>query len=188
MFRVVLLLSITSVAWPQTRVPFQPFQPPLIQLKEYLQLTDSQYSMLFQNIGEHQQAIAERQQRIATVQRQITLETARENPDPTELGTRYAEIEFICRAVNDDAKRLQDRNRALLTDAQKARLKTLEDAWKLYATISQAQQVLLLDGSAGYASFLPGLGSGSITVPTASVRSGDFIPGCSARPPLVFTP
>jgi hypothetical protein len=182
MFRVVLFISIASAAWPQIRVPIQ---PPLIQLKEFLQLTDSQYSTLFQNMGEHQQAILERQQRIAAVQREITLETARENPDPTELGTRYAEIEFICRAMNDEAKRLQDRNRALLTDAQKARLKTLEDALKLFPTIAQAQQVLLLDGNTGYASALLGPGGSGITgslLPTVAV------PGCSVRSIAVLTP
>lgn len=153
--------------------PFVPQQPPLIQLKEFLQLTDAQYSTLFQNMGQYQRTVSERQLRMSTVRNEIATETARENPDPTELGTRYAEIELICRGIDDEAKRLQERNRALLTDAQKARLKLLDDAWKLLPTISQAQQVMLLDGTAG------------IGIPTAAYRSGDF--SAIVPPPAIFT-
>jgi hypothetical protein len=169
----ITLLMVSAAAFAQTGTPFIP-QPPLIQLKEFLQLSDSQYSMLFQNMAQHQRTVSERQLRMSTVQREIGEETARENPNPTELGTRYAEIEFICRAINDDAKQLAERNRAMLTDPQKTRLKALEDALKLFPTISQAQQVLLLDGSPGYA--------GAILGPTGGITSGlVFTSGCSVR-------
>lgn len=63
---------------------------------------------------------------VAGYQNEIAVETARTNPDPMELGTRYAEIEQNCRSIRNESKALRDKNDGLLTDPQETKLKTLE--------------------------------------------------------------
>lgn len=179
--RFLLLAIVCCAALPAQQGLPGIAQPPLLPLKEYLQLTDSQYATLFQNMAQYQRTIGERQMRVATVRREIAEETARENPSPMELGTRYAEIEFICRSLESEGKQLADRNRALLTDPQKARLKSLDDAMKLYPTIAQAQQVKLLDDSAPISIFTaPLVGTGGFILTNTS--------GCSVQFPTGIRP
>ncbi|MCC6389671.1 MAG: hypothetical protein IT167_03630 [Bryobacterales bacterium] len=148
---LVLLLSAAGV-FGQT-VPIPGFAlnpgPPLIELKQYLALTDAQYVQLFDNMDQSRRTVAGYQQRISQLQNEIAIETERPNPDPMELGTRYAEIEQNCRAIANGSKALRDKNGGLLTDPQKAKLKTLDDALKLYPIVSQAQSASLLEGATG---------------------------------------
>lgn len=99
------------------------------------------------------------------VQSEIRDETAKSPLDPAALGIRYAEIETICRNVRDEGVSVQTRNLTLLTDAQKVKLKALDDAYKLLPVINEAQNAGLLSPPAPYAG-VPGLitgGFGSIT-------------------------
>ena len=84
--------------------------------------------------------------RISEIRRQIGQETAKEVLDPLALGTRYAEVEGICREVGKRAESLRQENLRVLTDPQKAKLKTLSDALQLVNIISEAQSVNLLGG------------------------------------------
>jgi len=141
----ILLLAASVAAFSQNRIsPSTPLQP-LVELREFLQITDSQYTALMQNMNDYQRHVSDRQSRMSTLQSEIAEETARESPNPAELGTRYAELEYIRRAIVDESKLLQQRNVALLTDPQKSRLKILEDAWKLSPAIYQAQLILLME-------------------------------------------
>ncbi|MCC6362676.1 MAG: hypothetical protein IT165_04085 [Bryobacterales bacterium] len=74
------------------------------------------------------------------------METARDTPDPGELGWRYAEIEVTCRVLFEERRQLQARNVALLNEAQKVKWKALQDAMRLYPVITQAQSASLLEG------------------------------------------
>jgi hypothetical protein len=176
----VLLLSAAGVFGQTVPLP-NPLPnpgPPLIELKQYLTLTDAQYVQLFDNMDQSRRTVAGYQQRISQLQNEIAIETARPNPDPMELGTRYAEIEQNCRAITNEGKALRDKNGGLLTDPQKAKLKTLEDALKLYPVISQAQSASLLEG--GVTGVYPvGVITGGIS--TTPVFIG---PGCVARLPF----
>ncbi|MBI4906032.1 MAG: hypothetical protein HY820_20530 [Acidobacteria bacterium] len=69
------------------------------------------------------------------------------------------EIELICRIIDSEAKALGEKNVALLTEAQKAKLKVLEDAMKLAPTIVNAQRVKLLP---------------VLILPGTALRLGDF--------------
>jgi hypothetical protein len=64
------------------------------------------------------------------------------------LGTLYAGIETSCRAMRNEASRLQQQNVSVLTDAQTAKLNVLNEAMKLVPIISEAGSENLL-GSAG---------------------------------------
>ena len=127
-------------------------QSPFQLVKAYLDLTDAQVSQIGLNLSDYIQLVAQRQQRMFQVQSEIQVETARSPLDPTALGIRYAEIETICRNVHDESITAQNRNLALLTDAQKAKMKLLDDAYKLFPIINEAQKAGLLMPPAPYPS------------------------------------
>ncbi len=169
---------------------------PFTQIRTYLALTDDQVARLIQNLTDYSQLVSQRQQRMFQVQSEIRDETAKSPLDPAALGIRYAEIETICRNVNDEGAAVQTRNLTLLSDAQKVKLKALDDAYKLLPVINEAQTAGLLSppgpytgapgiipitGAFGFASFLLGSPSGSLSgcqQPTIllnpAIRTGDF--------------
>lgn len=174
--RLMLLLCMsTAMLMGQAGVQ-QPI--PFFDLKQYLGLSDDQFAKLMQNISDYGQVVNTRQQRMFQVQSEIRDETGKSPLDPLALGLRYAEVETICRNIREEANGLMDRNKAILTDAQKVKLKALEDAYKLFPLISQAQSASLLSLGTGFSQwfntpiFVGGTVSAGILSPTP------FINGC----------
>ncbi len=177
----VLLLFVTS-AFAQSF--FRPYE----QLRQFLQLTDSQLQSILTNNGEYNRFVQEKQARIWQVQVEIREETAREPLDPPALGIRYAEIEALCREMKDRADRLRTKNVDLLNADQKTKLKILEDALKLAPVVAEAQYGNLMSVSvpAPYAFTSSAIGIGVIgggisgcympLIPTTAIRRGDFTP------------
>ena len=186
--RWILPLLFASAAFAQAILPSPGGNPPLLELKQFLELTDAQYAQIFQNINQYQRTMSSYQQRVFELQRDIAIETARENPSASELGTRYVEVEINCRLMNEEAAKLRTRNQALLTTAQKTKLQVLIDAIKLMPLVSQAQQASLLEP----VSVLPvGIGStggsiGSFILPTP-VPTGACYSGGIIRTPMPLT-
>ena len=163
-------------------------QPPFQQVKAYLELTDAQVTQIVLNLDDYTRLAAQRQQRVFQVQTEIQQETAKSPLDPAALGIRYAEVESICRNVRDEGTAAQNRNLAVLTDAQKAKLKVLEDASKLFPIVNEAQNAGLLAPAGPYSTIIgspwfnsaafvtPVLLSGcqQPVVPTTIIRTGDF--------------
>ena len=127
--------------------------PPFQQVKAYLGLTDAQVTQIVLNLNDYGRLVSQRQQRMYQVQSEIRDETAKSPLDPAALGIRYAEIETICRNVRDESIAAQNRNLAILTDAQRPKLKALEDAYKLLPVINEAQNAGLLSAPAPYFSY-----------------------------------
>lgn len=134
----ILTVVVSSSAWAQ-RVPNPFFTPPLGQVKEFLQLSDSQVQAILANNDQYNQWSREKQNRIAQVQTEIGEETAREQLDSNALGIRYMEIELICREMKSRANELRTRNLDVLSQDQKTKLKVLDDALKLAPVLSEAQ-------------------------------------------------
>jgi hypothetical protein len=76
--------------------------------------------------------------RSAQVQREIFEWTNAEQIVPIELGLRYAELEQIRREIRDEEGKTRAAARAVLTDAQRAKLRVIEEAAKLQPLIGQA--------------------------------------------------
>ncbi len=188
---LVMVVLFSSLTWAQT-VPTPWFYEPLGQVQQFLQLTDAQIQAILTNNGEYNQLAMTKQTRISQLQAEIATETARDPLDPMALGVRYAEIETVCRELKDQASTYQQKNTAILTDPQKAKLQVLQDAIKLAPIISDAQSGNLI-GSSSHAplfftstsAFTSTSGSvlGGIIGPvsgcysplrTAVVRTGDF--------------
>ena len=155
MRRIHLLVALLSLgcisSQAQIGIPFP--QPAFQQVKAYLGLTDAQVSQIVLNLNDYGRLVAQRQQRMFQVQSEIQVETARSPLDPAALGIRYAEIESICRNVRDESIAAQDRNLGVLTDTQKAKLKALDDAYKLLPIINEAQSAGLLAPPGPYPAF-----------------------------------
>jgi hypothetical protein len=201
-FPVVLVLVAAASASAQ-RNPW--FFQPLAQVREFLQLSDSQLQTILTNNGEYNRWAFEKQTRIQQVQTEIVHETAKENLDPVALGVRYAEVETTCREMKLQAATYQKKNADVLTDAQKAKMKILEEAMKLAPVIGESQGGNLMGGFAYaplfFTSTSGGVGGSLIggVIPTANgcyspgltavIRTGDFSseavsasePGRSAR-------
>jgi hypothetical protein len=172
-FLVVVGLSQAQVVSP-VPTPLLPLFPP--ELKQYLTLSDGQVQQLNGLNAGYTRLTLQKSARTAQVYREIAEETTKPTLDPMALGLRYVELEAIRRELADARKKLQDQSLAVLSDAQKTKLKTLDDARKLQPLISQAECENLLEPAAvqGYAGFLIGVPSGAV----ASTGSG-VLPGNS---------
>lgn len=150
---LILTMCVAS-AWGQV-LPYQPFA----LIKSYLQLSDSQYRTVVSNNDQFYEWYGVKQRRMAEVRIEIAQEAAKDTIDPMALGIRYTEVELICRDISQRTVATQKMNIDVLTDSQKVKLKTLEDAIKLAPVISDAQNARLLAGSSfvgGYSGIITG--------------------------------
>lgn len=134
------------------------------QLKLYMKLTTDQVRQIETVNKEFQTWLQSRLQRQIQVQVEITAETAKSPLDPLALGVRYAEVESIRREITDERARVQAKATALLNETQTALVKTLDQAMRLQAEISDAQCQNLLGPAPA----------------TLLTRSGDFNTGTSS--------
>jgi len=112
---------------------------PLPLITQYLSLTTSQVQTIVQNNDAFNQFSSGKYSRISQVQAEIAQVIQASPIDPMGLGVRYAEIEEICRELRTNTTQSQQQNRAILTDAQKAKLQALQDTIYLMPVISQGQ-------------------------------------------------
>ena len=158
--------------------PFYGFQP-LAEVKQFLQLTDSQLQTILTNNDEYNRWSFQKQDRIRQVQSEIADETGKSPLDPNALGIRYAEIQAICREMKDRANEYLTRNMTVLNQDQKTKLKVLEEALKLAPVISQAQYGNLIGGftSAPYAFTSSSFGiGGSVIGGIIGPANGCYLP------------
>lgn len=137
----LLLFAFTALAQTGTVVPV----PTSLQLMQYLNLTPDQLIRIQAANGDYFRLVAEKSARMAQVQREIAEETSKSPLDPMALGLRYAELEAIRRELRDEEAKVTPLVLTVLNDAQKAKLKTLEDAMKLQPLICEAQALKLID-------------------------------------------
>src|ERR1043165_4086346 len=157
LYPATLILFATST-WAQS----QWFYQPLAQIKEFLQLSDSQLQTILTNNDSYNQFASSKQNRLSQLTTEIAAETAKDPLDPMALGIRYAEIETTCREMKNQVVTYQKRNTDILTDQQRAKLQVLQDAIKLAPVISDAQSGNLI-GTFNYAPLFFTSTSGGIT-------------------------
>jgi hypothetical protein len=118
-----------------------PLSPDLIQ---YLGLNDNQATAIRQANNSYFQFTMQKSLRSSQVQNEIAVETARPTLDPMALGLRYLELEAIQREIATEEARTRTTVQAILTDAQKTKIKALEDAMRLQPLICDAQSARIL--------------------------------------------
>lgn len=126
--------------------PDQRLYPSFYLVQDFLELTEAQTRNILGNNEQYNRWSRDKQARIATVQTEITWETASETLDPHALGLRYMEVELICREMLEQAKEFRTRNLALLTADQRSKLKALEDAISVIPLLVQANSGNLISG------------------------------------------
>ena len=137
--RMFLVLALVPAAFAQR--PVQLFPP---EIRAFLSLTDAQVQAISRANSDYAEFSAQKSIRMAQVQREIGEETRKDVLDPGALGVRYAELEAIRRDLDDQLQRTREKIAAQLTDPQKVRLKTLDDARKLQPVIRDAECTNLL--------------------------------------------
>jgi len=136
--RLLLPCAFAATIWAQT-TSFP------LALKQFLDLTDAQILQIGKFSDSYNQTLREKQIRMTQLQFEIAQETAKEPIDPMELGVRYTEVAQIQKDLRNGQTNLRTSVRQVLTDAQKAKVKALDDAMKLQPLISEATCVGFID-------------------------------------------
>ncbi len=142
-FRLFLIAVCATSLWAQ----LPPFCRPTA-LDTYLGLVcgSPAWATIERNNEAHRDWRDQKERRVYQVRGEIVDETQRSPLDPTALGLRYAEIEAICREIDDREKQLVVVNRNALNEAQKTKVAALEEAMKLVQTGNQAILRKLMEG------------------------------------------
>ncbi len=120
-------------------------------LQRILELSDTQWTRLSENLTTYQNYIAEKYQRLGQVNQELLFEKTRPEPDPSALGVRLYEIAAICQQSTARLDNYKQDLRKLLTPLQSARLLQLEENLNLLPPIAEAQDLYLLGGESKYA-------------------------------------
>jgi hypothetical protein len=169
-FAIALVFSLTLASAqviPQSRFAF-----PSTELIRYFDLTESQVNTLRSNQSAFNSEVELKESRRMQLWVAIIFETAKMQPDPSAIGVRYVEMEMICRQINDERKRIKERQRAVLTPAQILRLDALEEALRLVPLANNAISGNLLEGTPTLTGIFPGIPV--IRDPLAGSVSGGF--------------
>ena len=160
---LVAMAALAGAAFGQQGPP----APVASRLVRYLELKPDQIVDLGKIQVEWQRYLASKVRRVQQVEREIREATLAEVVDPWALGVRYMELEAICREARDTDARIRESARKILTDAQRAKLAVLEEAYRLLPEIAAADLFHLI-----YAP-LPGLDLGGV-----GLRAPRPYPGC----------
>lgn len=143
MRHILSLILFATIMSAQPQPPTPP-SPPIDALKTYLTLTDQQVTQM-QTIARQQgEAMRQRQQEIGTKQQQLDTQLRNGSTDAAALGRLLLDIENLRRQIESTRKSFSDQAIAVLTQAQKDKLKSLSDAALLAPAIQQAIGVNLI--------------------------------------------
>lgn len=166
---LAIILLTTVLAAGQGLPQFSNFNP---DLKAYLGLSNEQVARIQGNNKELADHTGNQFGRFSREFFEINVELAKPAPDPMVVGSRYAEIEKACREDVRIARRTREQNLFVLTEAQKVKLKVLEDASRMMTVVEEAKSANLnrAAASGSFASFLLGgggfvLGGGALAIP-----------------------
>lgn len=145
----LILAATLSFAQPQPTTlpagPGFPEAPKLDELKTYLGLTDAQLQQLTQLQTAHFQNSQNVYTEMAAKQRILYEQMSSETPNGSIAGEAVVAIANLRKQLTAAEKQILLNAAAVLTEAQKPKLQSLDAARKLQIQISQAQSLFLLD-------------------------------------------
>jgi Spy/CpxP family protein refolding chaperone len=121
-----------------------PLTPRVDQLKAYLNLTDSQIQSLQQLMQQHRDAVRPIHDEMAAKQTSLRQQLQQGSTDAAALGRILLDIESLRRRLDTARTSLQTQAQNVLTEAQRTRLKALEDAAALREEIQGAAMLHLI--------------------------------------------
>jgi len=113
-------------------------------LKTYLGLTDTQVSTLRQVRTDAMEQARPNMKENAQKARDLRAEMSKSNPDPNTVGRLMTEMKQTREQTRTAQTQIREKSLAVLTDAQKDKLKGLEDAAALQDAVRQARMAGLL--------------------------------------------
>jgi Spy/CpxP family protein refolding chaperone len=140
-FLIPLVAAVSLAAQPAPRGGGWPAAG-LAEVKAYLSLTDAQVTSLEQLRQQQREAVRSDLEQIRV--KQGELKAAVERSDAATAGRLLIEIEGIHKRVQQAHERYRAQAIAVLNDAQKTKLKALEEAAKLMPLVGQAGALNLL--------------------------------------------
>jgi len=141
-------------------------RPQYEELKAYLSLTEAQITQLTQLQSSYHQRTQTIHNEMAAKHRTLYTEMASDTPNGAAAGEAVVAIANLRKQLTAAEKQILQDAAAVLTDAQKPKLQTLDAARKLQMQIGQAQGLFLLD-SGGYFGILPaGYGPADLAIRT----------------------
>jgi len=118
-------------------------------LKTYLGLTDTQVAGLRQARTDGFDLAKPAMKENAQKARDLRAEMNKANPDSNTVGRLMTEMKQSREQNRSTQTQIRDKSMAILTEAQKAKLKALEDAASLQEAIREARMSGLLNAPAG---------------------------------------
>lgn len=153
----------------------------------FLQLDRTQRQTITRNNAEHERWREQKERRIYQVRSEINDETNRSPLDPTALGLRHAEVESICREIDERETQLVQANRNALAEPQKVKLAALEEAMRLVPIANAAVQGKLI--AAAPAIFQGVIGAQSPVIPSSGILFiGSTRTGACANTRIITNP
>jgi len=128
MFRQALLLTISLSAFAQTNYQ---------ALKQALALTDAQTQQLQDLQKNRQEASQAIYRKISEIERQINEALASATPSPATIGQLEIDMANLRKQIGTGPS-IRDEALAILTDAQKEKLKDLQNALQLQRAANEA--------------------------------------------------
>lgn len=117
----------------------------LALIRDYLSLTETQVQQIRRQNADFEEWMSPKYERMASaLPFEIAAETAKEPIDEAALGARYAEMERLRREIAARRAAVIEANLRLLTEAQRTKMKALEEALQLVGTGAQAEAFLLM--------------------------------------------
>lgn len=107
-------------------------------MARYLELTPQQTAAVTRLRLANAQFRLQKTDRIAVINRELQVELRKNPLDPMAIGLRHVEFATIQKEIAEADVKLKNDLRALLTDAQKEKLKPLEEAQRLQSLANQA--------------------------------------------------
>lgn len=117
-------------------------------LKTYLGLSDTQVAALRQARTDAFEQAKPTMKENAQKARDLRAEMNKANPDPNTVGRLMTEMKQSREQNRTSQTQIRDKSLAVLTEAQKAKLKALEDAAALQEAVHEARMSGLLNGPA----------------------------------------
>jgi len=118
-------------------------------LKAFLGLTDAQVQQLTELRRSHPEAMKPFAEQLQAKAQALREEMSKTNPDAAKVGQLMVEMKAIREQMRAERVKLNDQAKALLNEAQKAKLAELEKAMELAPAIRQAIGLGLLSGPEG---------------------------------------
>lgn len=122
-------------------------QPPVNELKNFLNLTDAQVTSIRESNRSAMQANRDLAEKIRANRESLRALNSQSNPDAAAVGRLVLEGREYARQIAESRAKSRETALTFLSAEQKTKLKTLEEAMQLRGEVAAAQRLNLIGGA-----------------------------------------